>query len=171
VAGALGQSVVKGALTASFLDYDKGSSEGMVTQDPTASIFMEDSTLHGSGGGDYIVSDSGKLIHVAYTNISGSHCAFHFNAVDKFEIDHVTANTNQWGAMLYGSGAGPSTISYSNFSDVAWNLDLQGTNGPLTIDHTYLGGTGKTAYKGSAPTVTNAQTAAVAGAGPRTGGG
>ena len=167
---AAGQSVVKGALIASFLDYDKGGNEGIVTQDASASVSIEDSTLHGAGGGDYIVADAGKLIHVAYTKISGAHCGFHFNAVDKYEIDHVTDNTNTWGAMLYGSGLGPNTISYSNFVNTSWNLDLQGTNGPLTIDHSYIGGTAQTAYKGAAPTITNVQTAAVPNAGPRAGG-
>jgi hypothetical protein len=79
----------------------------------------------------------------------GSHCAFHFDAVDRFEIDHVTAGAatpagagklNNYGAMLYGSGAGPNVISNSNFMNAEVNLDLQGANGPITITNTYSTG-------------------------------
>ena len=50
-----------------------------------------------------------------------------------------------WGALLYGSGAGPNTISNSNFMAVYENLDQQFDNGPLTITSTYTSGGTNTA--------------------------
>ena len=118
--------------------------------DPTAVFDATDSTFHSSAGagGDFIVSYAAALIHVAYSTINQSHCAFHFNDVTQFEIDHVTAgaaspggagNLNVYGAMLYGSGAGPNTISNSNFVNPI-NLDQTPPNGPLTITNTYTSG-------------------------------
>ena len=42
--------------------------------------------------------------------------------------------------MLYGSGAGPNTISNSNFMDTEANLDEEFENGPITITNTYTSG-------------------------------
>jgi hypothetical protein len=88
-------------------------------------------------------------VHLAYSTITEAHCAFHFNDVARFEIDHVTAGARSpagpgglvaWGAMLYGSGAGPNVISNSNFLGTTENLDQQNPQGPLTITNTYTTG-------------------------------
>lgn len=159
VLGAKGASSINGDFTTSYLDYQKvASAEGLIAGDPGATMFLADSIFRAtaSGGGDYIVSNAAKLIHVEYSTITGSHCGFHFNAVAKFEIDHVTdgadaptgkVNLNSWGAMLYGSGAGPHTISNSNFMNSGANLDLAGKNGRLTITNTYT--TGKNTASGA----------------------
>jgi hypothetical protein len=151
VVGATSGSTILGQLHASYLDYQtSGFSDGLVMMDPTAIFDVTDSTFHGAevGGGDYIVSYAASLIHVAYSTINQAHCAFHFNDVTQFEIDHVTAgaaspggagNLNVYGAMLYGSGAGPNTISNSNFVNPI-NLDQMPPNGPLTITNTYTTG-------------------------------
>ena len=107
----------------------------------------------------------GKLVHVEYTTIAGSHCGFHFDSVDKFEIDHVTDDTNSYGTMLYGSGAGPNTISYSNFTNGTKDLDAQGTNGPIKVDHVHTGG--KDSFQGVVPTITNKEASPVPNAKPR----
>ena len=119
----------------------------------------------GSGGGDYVVSQQGKLVHVEYTTIAGAHCGFHFDSVDKFEIDHVTDDTNSYGTMLYGSGAGPNTISYSNFTNGTKDLDAQGTNGPIKVDHVHT--SGKDSFSGVVPTITNKEANPVPNAKPR----
>lgn len=160
-----GQSAIAGTFTASYLTYDKGTNEGLVLSDPAGTMTIADSTLKGSGGGDYVVSSQGKLVHVEYTTIAGSHCGFHFDSVDKFEIDHVTDDTNSYGTMLYGSGAGPNTISYSNFTNGTKDLDAQGTNGPIKVDHVHTGG--KDSFQGVVPTITNKEASPVPNAKPR----
>jgi hypothetical protein len=146
-------SGVSGEIHASYLDYEKaGLGGGIVMDDPTAVFELADSTLHaapGPGGGDYVISLNSKLVHVTYSTITGAHCAFHFDAVERFEIDHVTAGAaspagpgklNNYGGMLYGSGAGPNVISNSNFDNSEVNLDFSGINGPLTIRNTFSTG-------------------------------
>ncbi len=165
VASILGNSTIKGAFVASYLDYDKGANEGILAQDPSATLVIDDSTLHGSNGGDFVVSQSSTSVHVGHTTISGAHCGFHFDSIGKFDITYVTDDTNSYGTMLYGSDNGPNTITYSNFANGQKDIDLQGSNGPLTMDHVYTGG--KNSYVGSSPTITNVQTMPVALAHPR----
>ncbi len=133
-------SAIAGTFTASYMDYDKTSAEGLLLSDAQGSMTISDSTLHGAGGGDFVVSSAGKLVKVEYTTISGSHCGLHFSSVDKFIIDHVSDDQNSWGAMLYGSGAGPNEITSSNVRNTDKDLEFQGTNGPTTIKGTYTGG-------------------------------
>ncbi|MEO6574491.1 MAG: hypothetical protein ABIP89_11675 [Polyangiaceae bacterium] len=160
-----GNSTIKGAFVASYLDYDKSANEGILAQDPSATISIDDSTLHGSNGGDFVVSQASTSIHVGHTTISGAHCGFHFDSIGKFDITYVTDNTNSWGAMLNGSDNGPNSITYSNFANGSKDIDLQGSNGPLTMDHVYTGG--KNSYVGSSPTITHVETMPVATAHPR----
>jgi hypothetical protein len=144
-------SGINGELHASYLDYATSAlSGGFITSDATAIFDVTDSTLHGMtiGGGDYITSYAAALVHVAYSTVNDAHCAFHFNDVALFEIDHVTAGAKPssavryvaYGAMLYGSGAGPNVISNSNFTGGERDLDQQGPNGPLTITNTFTSG-------------------------------
>jgi hypothetical protein len=159
-----GQSQIKGTFTASYLDYDKAGNEGLILGDATGALDISDSLLHGSGGGDFVVSEAGGTVKVAYTKITGAHCGFHFDSVSSFTIDHVTSD-DVYGAMLYGSGTGPNTISYSNITGISNSIDLQGTNGQITISHSYIGS--NASYKGTSPMVTSAESSAVSGAAPR----
>jgi hypothetical protein len=163
-----GYSQIKGALTASYLEYDAGTNEGIVLGDPSASLDVTDSTFTGALGGgtdsDFVVSEQGKSIKVAYTKITGAHCGFHIDSVAQFTIDHVTSD-NVYGAMLYGSGSGPNTISYSNFTGKADALDVQGTNGEIDISNSYVGSNDN--YAGSMPKITSPASGMVTGAGPR----
>ncbi len=131
-----GGSAIAGTFVASFMVYDKGANGGLTLNDPAGSMTISDSELRGTGGGDYLISSKGKLVKLEYTTISGSHCAIHFTGIDQFTIDHVSADANDWGAMLYGSGAGPHTITESNIRNNVQDLDLQNTNGPLTVTKT-----------------------------------
>jgi hypothetical protein len=145
-------SGVNGELHASYLDYEASSFSGGVIMGAPAAVFdAADSTFHASGpsASDFIVSRAAELVHVAYSTVTGAHCAFHFDDVERFELDHVTAGAASptspgglvvWGAMLYGSGAGPDSISNSSFLGSDDNLDQQGANGPLTITNTYTTG-------------------------------
>jgi hypothetical protein len=145
-------SGIAGDFHASYLDYEThGVAGGLITNDPSAIFDATDSTFHGMflGGGDYITSYASSRVHVAYSTITESHCAFHFDDVASFEIDHVTAGAatptgaggkDVYGAMLYGSGAGPNVISNSNFMGSEHDLDQENANGPLTITNTYTTG-------------------------------
>ncbi|MEA2752986.1 MAG: hypothetical protein QOI41_7129 [Myxococcales bacterium] len=159
-----GQSQIAGTFVASYMAYDKGSSEGLELNDAAGSMTISDSTLTGLGGGDYVVSRTGALVKVEYTTITGSHCGFHFNAVDKFIIDHVSDDQNSYGAMLYGSGAGPNQILSSNVRSTDKDLDFSGTNGATTIDKSFTGGKNTLATNAK---ITNAATVPVANAKPR----
>ena len=164
VAKSTGQSNIAGTFVASYLAYDKGSSEGLELNDPLGTMTISDSTLTGVGGGDYVVSRMGKLVKVEYTTITGSHCGLHFNAVDKFIIDHVSDDQNSYGAMLYGSGAGPNQILSSNVRSTDKDLDFSGTNGATTIDKSYTGGKNTLATNA---VLTNVATQPIATAKPR----
>jgi hypothetical protein len=145
-------SGIAGTFRASRLDYQKsGAAGGLIMNDANATFDVADSRFRGTAdaGGDYIISYGAKLVRLAYSTITGAHCAFHFNDVQRFEIDHVTAGADsptgagdlvEWGAMLYGSGAGPNVISNSNFVSTTLNLEQLGTNGPLTITNTFTSG-------------------------------
>lgn len=170
-ATATAESAIAGTFNASYLTYDKGSAEGLYISDAAAKVTIIDSTLKGASGGDYIVSGSSLSIDVEYTEISGSHCPFHFNNVGSFKIDHVSNNANAYGPMFYGSSTGPNSISYSNLQDNTYDWDVQGTNAKLTIDHSYAPGKTKVDTNNTTNktvTVTNAATAAVPDAKPRT---
>jgi hypothetical protein len=128
-------SAIAGSFTASFMEYDKGTAAGLTLNDPAGSMSFSDSILKGAGGGDYVISTAGKLVKVEYTTISGSHCALHFTGVDQYVVDHVSLDLNPYGAMFYGSGAGPNSVTASNLDGI---YDMNGTNGPLTIDNSFL---------------------------------
>jgi hypothetical protein len=157
-------SAIAGTFTASYMEYDKTTASGLILNDPAGSMTFSDSTLKGAGGGDYVISDAGKLVKLEYTVVSGSHCGLHFGSVDQYSLDHVSLDLNSYGAMLYGSGAGPNTISSSNVQGTEYNLDMKGTNGPLKIDNTYLAPAAQTV---GTPTPTNALTDRLANAQPR----
>jgi hypothetical protein len=162
-----GSSILAGTLTAQFLDYDSNGHEGISAGDPAAALSIEDSKLHGSGpGADMLVASGAASFHVAYTDITSVHCAFHFNDITAFDISYSNVEGNAWGFMLYGSsGAGPRTISYSNIdNDASYAYDAEGNNGPITVDNCYVSGN---VQNGTAVNVTNAQQAMVAGTGPR----
>lgn len=161
---ATGSSQIAGTFVASYMAYDKGSSEGLELNDAVGSMTISDSTLTGMGGGDYVVSRAGALVKVEYTTITGAHCGFHFDAVDKFTIDHVSVDQNSYGAMLYGSGAGPNQVLSSNVRNTDKDLDFSGTNGATTIDKSFTGGKNTLATNAK---ITNPATVAVPDAKPR----
>jgi hypothetical protein len=153
VVNAGGASGVGGEFHASHLDYETSRDVlgGFIMTGAGAIFDAADSSFHGTpnGGNDYIISYASSLVRVAYSTITDAHCAFHFNNVDRFEIDHVTAGARSptgpaggvvYGAMLYGSGAGPHVISNSSFMGTDFDLDQQNANGPLTITNTFAKG-------------------------------
>lgn len=179
VAGTKGMSSVGGSFTASFLSYDSGGNEGISLGDPSAILIIDDSKFFGTGvnSGD-MINGSGAKIHFAYSEITAVHCAFHFNNVTQFDIDHANIHGNSYGFMLYGSGStGARTVGFSNIvSNAAYGADegsAQTVNGPITFHDGYWAmngaGTAANVHKTTnAITVTNMSTTTpVAGVGPR----
>jgi hypothetical protein len=92
IAGSRGTSTVGGALTASYLDYDSGGSDGITATDDGAVITIDDSTLHGQSdaSGDMIVADNAATVHVAHSDIEKCHSAFRFGATTSFDVSFVS---------------------------------------------------------------------------------
>jgi hypothetical protein len=127
-----GFSAVSGAFTATFLDY-AGSSINL--SDATATVSVADSKITGQGG-DFFVSEAGTLLHVEYSVVTGSHCPFHFDSLDKYTFDHVATRGNQYGEMLYNSETTPNTISFSSFEDPYF--DQSDRANEIDIDNSYI---------------------------------
>ena len=179
VAGTKGMSNVAGSFTASFLSYDSGGNEGISLSDPAATLTIDDSKFFGTGvnSGD-MINGSGAKIHFAYSEITAVHCAFHFNNVTQFDIDHANIHGNSYGFMLYGSGStGTRTVGFSNIvSNASYGADegsAQTVNGPITFHDGYWAMNGTSATNNvrkttNAITVTNMSTTTpVVGVGPR----
>lgn len=127
-----GSSTVKGTFTATFLDY--AGADIMLT-DVTANVSVADSKFTASGG-DFFISSAGAMLHAEYSVITGSHCPFHVDSLEKYTFDHVATRNNQYGLMLYNTDQTKNTISYSSFEDP--NFDQTGTANEVDIDHTYI---------------------------------
>jgi hypothetical protein len=179
VVSSKGSSSVAGSFTATFLSYDSGGNEGISLAAPTAVFSATDSKFFGTGptSGD-MINGSAASITFAYSEITQVHCAFHFNDVTQFSIDHANLHGNSYGFMLYGSGAtGTRTVSSSNiFSNAAYGADegsASTVNGPITFENGYWAMNGAGAANNlrkttAAITVTNMSTTTpVANVGPR----
>ena len=167
-----GITQVSGSFTASYLDYDSNDHGAIVTLDKTAVLSMEDSTIHNSGpmgkatAPDQLTDNGAATFHVAYSDISGSHCGFHFDQASVFDIDHVTVHDVTNGADLWGtSSSGTRTIKSSNWQSLTENFDETNTNGVISVDGCYTTGTNK--LKDAQVQITNPASVAVTGAGPR----
>jgi hypothetical protein len=117
---------------------------------------------------DFLVSAGGAAkFHVAYSDISNVHCAFHFDTVSEFDVSYTNIHDNAWGFMLYGSGgAGPLSVTYTNVvTNSAYAYGTIGSNGPITFDHDYVNGA--TSDPTSTVSVMNPSSGQVSGTGPR----
>jgi hypothetical protein len=141
-----GTSQVEGNYVASRLDYDSNANDGIRTMSDFATLSIEDSTLHGARGtGDMIASyDGAATIHVAYTNITMVHCAFHLLRVTNLDIANVTSDGNIYGLMLHGSlEGGTKTAKNMNIiGSIEWGVheldDAQ--NASISFTNTYFNG-------------------------------
>jgi hypothetical protein len=120
-------SLVNGDLVFTYVDYETTTSDGIIGNDPGATIKIDDSYLHGDGtsDADMIVGSGLASLHVAYTEITKVHCGMHFNAVDSFDIAYVSTHDNGFGLMLHGSNpqTGTRTISETNIYNNGAGID------------------------------------------------
>lgn len=145
-----GISQVTGALTASYLDYDAADHGVLFVDGATANVAIDDSTLHNSGimgsksAPDMITVNKATKLHVAYSDISGAHCGFHFEGITSLEIDHVTVHAVTNGADVWGTTqTGTRSVTSSNFESLSENFDETGSNGAVAVTGCYLTGTNK----------------------------
>jgi hypothetical protein len=130
-------SEIFGTLVATHLDYDSGTNDGINARDG-GSLDISDSTFTGTAN-DLVLSYGGKSVKIAYSTFKGAHCGIHIQPAESFTIDHVTAE-DAFGITIYASGAGPNTVSNSNFTGSSAWLDFQGDNGPITFDNVFVSG-------------------------------
>ncbi len=137
---------VSGSFTASFLDYDENDQHAIIADDPSAVLFIEDSTFKNSGrrgptaGPDVLTVNDAASFHLAYSDVSGAHCGFHFLGGQTFEIDHVTVHDVTNGADVWGSSStGKMTITASNFEKMlSVAFDESGANGSVVVTGSYV---------------------------------
>ncbi len=180
VAGSTKAAAVIGSFTATFLDYDAASFEGIVAQDAAATVSIEDSKLHGTGNenNDLVAARGAATVHVSYTDFSRAHCGFHFDTVTSFDISHVSIHDGAYGFMLYGSTTdGARTVTASNIFNNhqrGAEEETQATvNGLITISDGYWANNGSTPddnlrqFTGQIHAANMSTTAPVTGTGPR----
>jgi hypothetical protein len=180
VTGATKATAVIGSFTATFLDYDAATFEGIVGQDDGATISIEDSKLHGTGNenNDLVAARGAATIHVAYTDFAQAHCGFHFDAVTSVDVAHVSIHDGSYGFMLYGSAAqGTRTIASSNIFNNhqrGAEEETQSTvNGLITFTDGYWANNGATPddnlrqFTGQIHVTNMSTTSPVQGTGPR----
>jgi hypothetical protein len=155
-----GSSAVAGTFNATFLDY---AGPSLTMSDPTAVVNIADSKISGIGG-DFFTTTAGKLIHVEYTTVTGTHCPFHFDSIAQFQLDHVATGNDAFGLMVYNSEIGPHSITYSSFVDPQFSQTQR--EAKITIDHSYIKTIGPAAPVGQV-TTTNSATGPVLEAKPR----
>jgi hypothetical protein len=139
---------ISGSFTASYLDYDENDQHAIIADDPSAVLFIEDSTFKNSGSlgptaaPDVLTVSAASSFHLAYSDVSGAHCGFHFEGGDTLEIDHVTVHEVTNGADVWGtSSTGKKSITASNFVKLlSVAFDESNTNGALSVTGSYVPG-------------------------------
>ncbi len=170
-----GTSIVEGDFVATHLDYDANGHDGIQTISDQATLSVEDSTLHGTGGdSDMIASyDGAASIHVAYTTIQHVHCAFHLERVTALDVSFVTAQNDSYGFMMHGSlPNGTKTVKSMNMiNESSWGIheDVMSENGPISVQGCYFASNaGDVSLRPGSPIqVTDNVTTQIANAGPR----
>jgi hypothetical protein len=169
----LGQTTVNGAFVASYLEYDSSGNEGIVTEDPEATVHIEDARMYGigSGSGDMIVSYQAKSIEVVHSDISKVHCALQFHYVSSFDVSFTDMHTNGNSLLIAGSPNGTTKrIASSNLRmNTEYGISQTGDNGIIEIAGCYFGDNalGNAKLSDGAVTITGSTDAPVAGTGPR----
>jgi hypothetical protein len=165
---------VSGSFTASYLHYDENDQHAIIADDPSAVVFIEDSTFLNTGhrgptaAPDLLTVNAAASFHIAYSDVSGAHCGFHFVGGDTIEIDHVTVHGVSNGADVWGSSkTGKHTVTASNFESLlSVAFDESGSNGAFSVSGCYVSGTSNLASP-SQISISNAATGQVADAHPR----
>jgi hypothetical protein len=166
VTGTTAPSVINGNFTASHLDYDRNGGEGVTIGNAASIVKIDNSTFHGPNntGGDMIVSDACASLTMTYTEITGCHCAYHFNAITSFDLENMNLTGDSYGFMAYGSSAtsGTRVFKNSNVTTMAVSgISEAGTNGAITVSGVYFDSSAVLQLTDQEITVTDAATSAL----------
>src|SRR5256885_14628182 len=109
-------------------------------------MLLGDSRFNNSGprgptaGPDVLTVNDAASFHLAYSDVSGAHCGFHFLGGEAIEIDHVTVHDVTNGADVWGSSStGKKTITASNFEKMlSVAFDETGDNGAVLVTGSFV---------------------------------
>ena len=143
ITGSLGTSNINGSFTASYLDYDRNVSEGVTIGSASAVVKIDNSIFHGANftGGDMIVTNACASLTMTHTEITGCHCAYHFNDITSFDLENMDLHGDSYGFMMYGSSptSGTRVFASSNVETMAVaGISELGTNGAITVSGVYF---------------------------------
>lgn len=143
-----GVSVVKGALEATRLSYDKGGESGMVISGAASSLSLKGSHLFGNGlfESDMVITSDAGNVTVVDTEINKVHCAFHVVGVTRLTVSGSSLHDDAYGFMAYGSDAGQvhritNTDVYDN-RDFGLQESPGVTQGQVLVEGGYWGRNG-----------------------------
>lgn len=144
ISGVNGSSEVEGLLKADGITYNKGSGVGISSNNGTADISIDHSTLLGAGrnSGDFFGIYGAKSITLTNSQMAGAHCAFHVMGLQNMKLNNDNIHNNAYGFMMYGSSAiGTRSITNTSIANNNFGFDEGGAstkNGVITISHSYI---------------------------------
>lgn len=144
-----GASNVEGKFVASGLSYEKPAGNGINSNNPSASISIDNSTFTSSAknNGDFFGLSGVKSFTLTNSSITGVHCALHVQDVTNMKLDKDTISGNVYGFMMYGSSPiGKKTITNTTIKNNEYGIDegsAKNKNGPILISNSLIKGNGK----------------------------
>lgn len=144
ISGVNGSSEVEGLLIADGITYNKGSGIGISSNNGTADISINHSTLLGAGrnSGDFFGIYGAKSITLTNSQMTGAHCAFHVMGLQNMKLINDNIHDNSYGFMMYGSSTiGTRSITNTSIANNNFGFDEGGAstkNGVITISHSYI---------------------------------
>lgn len=144
-----GASNVEGKFVATGLTYEKPAGNGINSNNPSASIAIENSTFTSSAknNGDFFGLSGAKSFSLTNSSITGVHCALHVQGVTNMKLDKDTISGNVYGFMMYGSSLdGKKTITNTTIKNNEYGIDegsARNKNGPILISNSIIKDNGK----------------------------
>lgn len=144
ITGVNGSSEVEGQLIADGITYNKGSGIGISSNNGSADITIDHSSLLGAGrnSGDFFGIYGAKSITLTNSQMTGAHCAFHVMGLQNMKLNNDNIHDNSYGFMMYGSSTiGTRSITNTSIANNNFGFDEGGAstkNGVITISHSYI---------------------------------
>jgi hypothetical protein len=144
-----GASNVEGKFVANGITYEKPAGNGINSNNPSASIFIENSTFTSSvkNNGDFFGLSAAKTFSLTNSSITGVHCALHVQGVTNMKLDKDTISGNVYGFMMYGSSLeGKKTITNTIIKNNEYGIDegsAKNKNGTIFISNSTIKDNGK----------------------------
>jgi parallel beta-helix repeat protein len=137
--GTINHGVMHGLATAQTLD--------PITVD-SASPHILNTSIDRGGGKDYITVNGATSAAVFdHLDLTGAHCAFHFNGGNGITISNSNIHTNLYGLMVEGSTN--NKITHNNFSGNTPAIGDCGNGGSATVTDNFFMGPTTTVFGGN----------------------